>query len=225
LKIAVYGGLNAEILGRQILYYTDCQWTRFLRPKRCDVGIFIGYHTVETIKTIQQLHSPRRKIIMLQGSDWFAMTPKCKQMISQFPVIRVSKNIGLDEYPVFPIPVDTRIFYNFNQRRTKDVLYYCPDDEIYCRDFIDDYIEKHPDDSVTILTGDTKYADMPSVYNVHKTYIRMTTRDAAPKMPYEALLCGCQVWWNRKRVTEIPSEMKMENTIPKLLSFLKEVST
>ncbi|MFX0211212.1 MAG: hypothetical protein ACFFDT_34850 [Candidatus Hodarchaeota archaeon] len=42
-------------------------------------------------------------------------------------------------------------------------------------------------------------------------------------MPYEALLCGCEVLYNDEKITEIPDFMLMENTIPKFISYFERL--
>lgn len=126
------------------------------------------------------------------------------------------------EGSIIPIPIDTNHFIQVeNVERDKDVLYYNPGKEIYRPKWIENYIKNHPNEKITILDGSISYEKMPEIYSQHKKLIRMTTHDGLPKMPYEALLCGCEVWYNGEKITEIPINMKMEHSIPKLIKLLK----
>jgi hypothetical protein len=116
----------------------------------------------------------------------------------------------------------------------RDVLYYCPNPEIYRLNWILNYAEEHPDETITILGHSSSinlpnvrvipgvsYQQMPRLYGMHRRLIRMTTHDGYPKMPYEAILCGLNVVWNGEKVTKVPSEMLMENTIPRIVTLLE----
>ncbi len=145
--------------------------------------------------------------------------------------------VGLGRGKVIPLPVDTRMFRETKNRGEKrDVLYYCPHPEIYRFDWIAKYAVDHPDETITILGSPNlsglpnvkvisrmSYNQMPDFYRMHRRLIRMTTHDGCPKMPYEALLCGLEVMWNGQRVTAVPKEMLMKNTIPRLISILQSL--
>ena len=138
---------------------------------------------------------------------------------------------------IIPIPIDTKLFKKAKYKGEKrDVLYYCPKPKIYRLDWILRYAKENPNEKITVLgcpyeitlpnikvISRWPYYKMPILYSMHRRLIRMTIHDGYPKMLYEALLCGLEVIWNNKRITEVPSEMLMENTIPKLLSILKEL--
>jgi len=118
----------------------------------------------------------------------------------------------------------------------RDVLYYCPNPEVYRLDWILEYAMQHSDETVTIIGSPTTvdlpnvkvipyapYHEMPLLYNMHHRLIRMTTYNGCPKMPYEALLCDLEVIWNGQRIPKVANEMLMENTIPKLISILESL--
>jgi len=138
---------------------------------------------------------------------------------------------------ILPIPIDTRLFKKKDEKVEKrDILYYCPNPKIYRLDWILNYAKHHPDETITII-GPFKNLNlsnvevipevhpnqMPSIYHRHRRLVRMTTQDGYPKMPYEALLCGLKVEWNGQEISEVPSELLMENTIPKLISILSDI--
>lgn len=138
---------------------------------------------------------------------------------------------------IIPIPIDTRMFKEQKYHGEKrGILYYCPDPETYRLEWILDYAKEHPKETVSILGYPNQirrpnvkvvysmpYHKMPELYCMHRRLIRMTTHDGYPKMPYEALLCGLEVSWNNQRITKIPAEMLMENTIPKLISIIENL--
>jgi len=145
---------------------------------------------------------------------------------------------GIEKGCVVPIPVDTKLFVPQKlETEKRDVLYYCPSPIIYRLDWILDYAKEHRDETVTVLGASFNlrhkpsnitfldsfpYFEMPKLYAQHRKLIRMTTYDGCPKMPYEALLCGLEVFRNGKRLKEVPREMLMENTIPKLIKIMEE---
>jgi len=145
--------------------------------------------------------------------------------------------IGLEKGKVVPIPIDTKIFKKLEYKEEKrDILYYCPKPKTYRLQWILQYAREHPNETITILSylysvnlPNVKvipywpYEKMPVLYSMHRRLIRMTTHEGYPKMPYEALLCGLEVIWNNQRTTEVPEEMLMEKTIPKLISILENL--
>jgi len=132
--------------------------------------------------------------------------------------------LNLNKGKVIPIPIDTKIFKKIKYKgKKRDILYYCPKPKIYRLDWIIEYAKEHPRETITILgypylinLPNIKvipywpYEKMPILYSMHQRLIRMTTHDGYPKMPYEA-------------ITQVPPEMLMENTIPKLISILNEI--
>ena len=132
---------------------------------------------------------------------------------------------------IIPIPIKDSLFKlgDKDVSEQRDVLFYCPayNPAIYQERKIRQYIDTLPNETITIIGGQTglsgnweypnvqtinnvKFEDMPNLYRKHKKLIRYTSHDGAPKMIYEALLCGCEVWWNEKRVNSVPNEMYWE---------------
>ena len=193
----------------------------------------------------------RRSVVHIVGSDaftyvrakgrvrrafWTETVRKCDEILYVSEELR--RVMGVGRGRVIPIPVDTRMFRKRRYHgRKRDILYYCPRPDIYRLDWILNYARRHPNETITILGGSYRvrlpnvtviphvpYHEMPKLYWRHRRLIRMTTHDGRPKMPYEALLCGLEVIWNSRRITEVPDEMLMENTIPKLISVLEELA-
>ncbi len=166
-------------------------------------------------------------VVLRLCDEVFYVTEELKQLV------------GLGRGRVIPIPVDTRMFRETGYHGEKRyVLYYCPNPEIYRSDWIAKYAVAHPDETITILgspnlsglsnvkvISHVPYRQMPKLYQMHRRLIRMTTHDGCPKMPYEALLCGLEVMWNGKRVTTVPKEMLMEDTVPRLISILESLKS
>lgn len=163
----------------------------------------------------------------------------CDKIIYCSPELK--RSVGLDG-EVLPIPIDTKIFKPpvkiISDEEKRDVLYYCPDHRptTYKLNWILSYAKKNPNQTITILglkqslpmkniqiVPYVPYEEMPTIYYRHKKLIRMTTHDGAPKMPYEALLCGLEVIWNGRELTRVPTSMLMEKTIPKLITLIKNI--
>ncbi|MEM1547134.1 MAG: hypothetical protein QXP91_11855 [Candidatus Methanomethylicia archaeon] len=212
--------------------------------------IIYGVHLMSLTRHIPFIKLLRKKsLVHIIGSDAFRYSAErglksyiWKLTLNMYDeVLYVSKEvqqlIGLREGRVLPIPIDTRIFRKLKIKGEKrDILYYCPNPKIYRLDWILQYAKEHPDKTITILGYPYlinlpnvkvipywEYEKMPILYNMHRCLIRMTTHDGYPKMPYEALLCGLEVIWNGKKITEVPEEMLMERTIPKLILILESV--
>ncbi len=124
----------------------------------------------------------------------------------------------------FPINVDQFKKARVTWRPDRDVLYYCPGDEsslrIYRLDWILEYARKHPEETITIVGNPASPADhkidlpnvevipfvpqeeMAKLYARHRRLIRMTSQDGLPRMVDEALLCGLEVIFNGRKITE-----------------------
>jgi hypothetical protein len=170
---------------------------------------------------------PGIKIYRPQGSDvlvYLSMFTRHLLNWGKFPLIYASEDLkkvlGLPGY-VIPTPIDTTIFKDYGLERTKDVLYYCRNDrdskEIYQYDRFMELMKETGESYTIVGPGFTYYShhEMPMIYNTHRKLIRFSIHDANPKMPCEALLCGCEVYVNGNRQRHIPEEMLMEKNIPK----------
>lgn len=242
MKVCLIGRVgrgNAEILAIMLRYYNvqvdvknflrhrPPDWSRF---RDYDVTMVVGLGGWNTVPRAEWVHRLCRIpcILLFVGSDAYELTRANRLIVrmSSCQVAYVSDHlrriVGV-EGPVVPIPVDTKMFTELrNVRRDKDVLYYLGiGSSTYRPEWIRHYIREHPSEKITVLSsGEVPYEEMPRVYNQHKSLIRMTTHDGYPKMPYEAFFCGCEVWWNGTRIREVPSEMRMENTIPEFIEVL-----
>lgn len=242
MRVLLIGKGNNEILARMLHNFdadVECEARlsynilKYHNYNCCVIVGFFGRRNVG-IFTMMALLGVSRPIVYIVGSDalkiknsWFFRTMLNLCMFRHARLVYVSEHLR-DELgingEIIPIPIDTSLFKVITTaERSEDVLYYCPkgNEELYRRDWIDAYMREHPNEKVTILDGFVPYEQMPIVYNTHKKLIRMTTRDGVPKMPYEALLCGCKVEYNGVDITEIPDEMKMEVSIPKLMKILE----
>jgi len=192
----------------------------------------------------------KKSLIHIIGSDAYRYT-KTKKSIKKLlwkltlntcnEILYVTKELQqimkIQKGKILPIPIDTKMFKKQEYHGEKrDILYYCPDPDTYRLEWILDYAKKHPNETITVLGYPYQvklpnakvihfipYRKMPQLYHMHRRVIRMTTHDGYPKMPYEALLCGSEVIWNNQRITEVPEEMLMEKTIPKLISILENL--
>ena len=246
------GTLNAEILAQQLRYYgVDAQTFQNIQGpffyKKFDIVYGVGLLRTLTIFLVKFLR--RRCLVHAVGSDvlaylnvrglrrklWNLALYVCDEVL--YVSEGIQEEMGLERGKVVPIPIDTRLFRKSEcEGQRRDVLYYCPNPTIYKLEWILEYAKKHPNETITILGHNqpsdlpnvkvcpfVPYHKMPMLYNAHRCLIRMTTHDGSPKMPYEALLCGLEVFWNGQRITKVPKEMLMENTIPKLIEILKSL--
>ena len=255
MKVFLTGNFNAEILARQLSYY-GVETEVDLPPKvfaSFNLRSFDVIYSVCFMRSIRLVLSSKffRKnyVVHFIGSDALEYASKggfgrkssdmvlrlCDEVF--YVTEELKQLVGLGRGKVIPIPVDTRMFRETGyDGERRDVLYYCPNPEIYRSDWIAKYAVAYPDETITILgsanlsglpnvkvISRVPYHQMPELYQMHRRLIRMTTHDGCPKMPYEALLCGLEVMWNGQRVTTVPKEMLMENTIPKLISVLESL--
>ena len=257
MKVFLTGNFNADILARQLSYYGV--ETKVDLPLKVlasfNVRSFDMIYSVCFMRSIRLVLSSKffRKnyVVHFVGSDALEYVSKrgferkssdmvlrlCDEVL--YVTEELKQLVGLGRGKVIPIPVDTRMFRETGyDGERRDVLYYCPNPEIYRSDWIAKYAVDHPDETITIL-GSPNLSDLPNVkvisrvpydqmakfYQKHRRLIRMTTHDGCPKMPYEALLCGLEVVWNGRRVTNVPNDMLMENTIPRLISILESLSS
>lgn len=252
MRVLLIGTLNAEILAQQLRYYGVNAQTSPKIPhpffyRRFDIVYGVGLLRTTTIFSVKFLR--KRCVVHAVGSDvleyvnagllrrkvWNFALQKCDE------ILYVSKGIqqamGLERGKIIPIPIDTRLFSRSEpESRKRDVLYYCPNPKIYKLKWILKYAKEHPNEKITVLGQNrpisipnvkvcpsVPYHRMPTLYDAHLRLIRMTTHDGFPKMPYEALLCGLEVFWNGQRITKVPKQMLMENTIPQLIAILKSL--
>lgn len=230
------GATNSQILGQMFNHYNvQVEYKEsILTPKnyrKYDAVIIVGCSgsNLRIGEIYSKIGIIKNLVAYVVGTDIHRVGPEgkhshlphSKHVHMLYVTDQLKETVGV-EGPIIPIPINTKHFYLLKLKRQNDILYYCPPNKpVYCPEWIEQYKETHPEEKITILTGKTPYQKMPIVYNTHKKLIRMTKSDGYPKMPYEALLCGCEVWWNDKHITEIPSEMRMENTIPKLIEYLE----
>lgn len=213
--------------------------------------IVYGIHLMSLTRTTPLIKLLNKKsLIHIIGSDAYKYT-KTKKSIKKIlwkltlntcnEILYVTKELKqimtTKKGKIISIPIDTRVFRKQKYHGEKrDILYYCPDPKIYRLEWILDYAKKNPSETITLLGYPYKirlpnvkvirfipYHKMPQLYFMHRRLIRMTTHDGYPKMPYEALLCGLEVTWNNRSMTEVPEEMLMEKTIPKLISILENL--
>jgi len=255
MKVFLTGSLNAEILARQLRYYgVDAQAD--LPLKFLGSSFFRSFDVIYSVCFLRSLTLAfsskslgKKFVVHFIGSDAFEYTVErgfekaisnlilkmCDEIL--YVTDELKQLVGLEKGKVIPIPIDTKMFrqkeYDGEKR---DILYYCPNPEIYRENWIAKYAKDHPEKTISILGSHHSfdlpnvksiphmpYHQMPKVYNMHRCLIRMTIHDGCPKMPYEALLCGLGVIWNGQRVTAVPKEMLMEDTIPKLISILESL--
>lgn len=257
MKIFLTGSFNADILARQLRYY-GVESEAGLPPKFPN-SIFLrnfdfiyGVCFMRSVSLALSSKFLRKNyVVHFIGSDALdyasrrGVEKKSSDIVLRlcdevfYVTAELKQLVGLGRGRVIPIPVDTRMFRETGYHGEKrDVLYYCPNPEIYRSDWIVKYAVDHPNETITILgspnllgmpnvkvISHVPYGQMPKLYQMHHRLIRMTTHDGCPKMPYEALLCGLEVMWNGQRVTTVPKGMLMENTIPRLVSILESLNS
>ena len=238
MKILIMGSGNARSLGRMLSYYgVDVDIIDSIpiipRKKNADISLVMGVWSAQWLLRMQML--PGRKVYRIQGSDAYKMSSATRNTLRLmmlrgdsilYAADNLTKVVGLPG-EVISTPVDTALFYPSEEvtDRSKDVLYYCPKgrEATYRINKLYEYLKAYPTEKFTIIDGKVPHKEMPDLYRSHRKYLRWTTHDANPKMPYEALLCGCEVWFNDERITEVPDFMLMENAIPRFISFFEGI--
>ncbi len=193
---------------------------------------YLTYAT--TLRAFLKYGRGKHIICHVVGSDALELRkslPDLRSLLRDRPNISflyVAENLrdelGL-EGTIAPIPVKDSLFSpQGEQLLGRDTLFYCPDPWLYRADRIQSYIESHANEEITILGAPmglfnqanvkilekVPSASMPALYRGHKRLIRWTRHDGMPKMIFEALLCGCEVYWNDTQVTEVPSSMRWQ---------------
>jgi hypothetical protein len=132
----------------------------------------------------------------------------------------------------FPINVNEFKKARGSVQPDRDTLYYCPGGhfsaKIYRLDWILNHAKKHPEEKITIIGNAASPAHhrinlanvevipfmpqekMPELYAKHRRLIRMTSQDGLPRMLDEALLCGLEVIFNGKKITNTVPERDPE---------------
>ena len=231
MKLLIIGrGIN---LGQMLRYYGVDSVTSetVTNPTKEKFDISITYGAWSSRRVLGSLLLlPGKKIIRLQGSDVYRISSGTKRSLKIAKMMgatllyasqELKDIIGLDG-PVWITPVDTRLFKPApKMEKEVDVLYYYTkgQEETYCLEKFRNQM-RETGESFTILNGSVPIEKMPAVYSRHRKYIRYTTHDANPKMPYEAYLCGCESWDNGRRITHLPDYMDMRKAIPELLEIL-----
>ena len=237
MRVLITGQGNATNLARMLSYYgVDVEMLHPIPlrgiPKSMgefDISLIMGVRWWNIVKSRSL---PGKKIYRFQGTDAHQLDWRERNLLKLLdpPILYASE--GLRELVGLPgeviiTPIDTKIFNSSEDagERPRDVLYYCPHgrEDTYRLDKLEEYLEAHPGEACTIIGGEVPHVKMPDVYISHKKYLRWTTHDANPKMPYEALLCGCEVWYNDERITDVPDYMIMENSIPKFIRFFEAI--
>ena len=164
------------------------------------------------------------KVARVCGSDWYKAllgkrVHRFMLRLLGFNLMYASEElkneVGLKgEVHVNPVNVDH--FYPRDAPRDKEVCYYVGfGRSLYCP-------EKIPI-GATLIDGSIPYEDMPELLSRHKRYVRWTTHDASPKLPYEAFLCGCEVVVNGERLTTVPDYMYSVYQMPRWVEYISRL--
>jgi len=224
MKVLISGMGNPQNLGKMLeIYGIDVSYVDRTRPFiKGSFDIFLVFG-VRPKNVLYALTGPGKKIWRFQGSDGFKPRPFIKLLMKivggniLYASNGLKREVGL-KGEVLATPINTDLFNPVpGVKRDKEVLYYCPggNEEIYQMDLCPE--------GATVLDGSIPYENMPEVYSRHQKYIRWTTHDANPKMPFEALLCGCEVWVNGEQIYEVPDFMLMEKVIPLWIKYLLSI--
>jgi hypothetical protein len=186
-----------------------------------DVVINFGCHLIPLLKLIT---ARGIKVGRLTGTDYYGKLIHRLGILlfSKLPFINFifsSHNIkddsGLDGV-VLHNPVNEKMFYDMGIQRDIAVLYYVNQNrELYREDTV------KPD--WVVIRGEVDYRDMPLLYNRSKVHVRNTLYDSGTKMIYEAFCCGCQVFYNGRRVESVPDFMLSSVEIPKWFDYLESL--
>jgi hypothetical protein len=218
MKVLISGKGNLERLADMLNKYLKVEHVPYCKPFiKGDHDAFIVFG-MRPKNIIYGSTGPGVKVYRFQGSDYYKSRPLTKQIVNLceniiFASEKIKQDSGL-KGKVLRVPVNTDHFYPRDVPRDKEVCYYIP----HKRNIT--YMANKAPKGATIMDGNIPYEKMPYIFSRHKKYVRWTTHDACPKMPYEALLCGCKVWHNGQQITDIPDYMLPEIELPKWVDYL-----
>lgn len=161
------------------------------------------------------------KVARICGSDWHRSVigkrlHRVMLWLSGVHVMYASealkKDVGLNG-EAHVNPVNETHFYPRNVPRSKDVCY-------YVRAGLASYQPELMPVGATLIDGNISYENMPLVLSAHKKYVQYLLYDAASKLPYEALLCGCEVTVNDELLTKVPEYMLTAYQGPRWIQYI-----
>ncbi len=224
-KIAVAGGLGnasraAMMLKKHAPPGVSVSFIGHLKPFTKGYDLILNFST-RPGRILVLLTCGGVKVARVCGSDWHRSIigkrlHRIMLWLSGVHVMYASEDLKKDvrlNGEVYVNPVNEDHFYPRDVPRSKDVCY-------YVRAGLSSYHPERMPVGATVIDGTVSYDDMPLVLSAHKKYVRYILHNAAPKLPYEALLCGCEVIVNDERLTKIPEYMTTAYQAPRWIQYL-----
>ena len=229
-KIAVAGGPGNALRAAMMLKKhappdVSVSFIGHLKPFTTGYDLILNFST-RPGRILMLLTCGGVKVARVCGSDWHRSIigkrfHRIMLWLSGVHIMYASedlkKDVGLNG-EVHVNPVNEDHFYPRNVPRSKDVCY-------YVRDGLASYHPELMPVGATVIDGTISYDDMPLLLSAHKKYVRHILHNAAPKLPYEALLCGCEVTVNDERLTEIPDYMTTVYQAPRWIQYILRLVT
>ena len=226
-SVAIAGSDNASRAAAMLQKYTPPDVTithiETLQPFTTDYDLIINFSTRPGRMLVLRTCSGA-KTARVCGSDWHRSKlgkrlHRIMLRLSGFHIMYASealkKDVGL-RGRVHVNPVNESHFYPRDTPRDKEVCYYVNRGRL----------PYHPElmpEGATLIDGTIPYEEMPMLLSSHKRYERNILHNAAPKLPYEALLCGCEVTVNGERLTTVPKYMLSSYQGPRWIKYIQSL--
>ena len=224
IKVAIAGSDNASRAAAMLRKYAPPDMTithiETLKPFTHDYDLIINFST-RPGRIAVLLTCTGVKVARVCGSDWHRSIlgkelHRAMLWLSGLNIMYASEALKNDVWlkgEVHVNPVNENHFYPRGMPRDKEVCYYVNRGRLT-------YQPELMPDGATLIDGTVPYEDMPDLLSSHKRYIRHTTHDASPKLPYEALLCGCEVWVNGEKLLIVPEYMLTSYQGPRWIKYI-----
>ena len=224
IKVAIAGSDNASRAAAMLQKYTPPDMTithiETLKPFTKEYDLIINFST-RPGRIAVLLTCTGVKVARVCGSDWHRSIlgkelHRAMLWLSGLNIMYASEALKKDVWlsgEVHVNPVNEDHFYPRDVPRDKEVCYYVNRGRA----------PYHPELmplGATLIDGTVPYEEMPLLLSRHKRYERNILHNASPKLPYEALLCGCEVYLNGEKLLTVPEYMLTSYQGPRWIKYI-----
>jgi len=228
-KVAIAGGPGnalraAKMLKKHAPPEVSVSFIGHLKPFTTGYDLIINFST-RPGRMLVLLTCGGVKVARVCGSNWHRSIigkrlHRIMLWLSGFHIMYASEELKKDidlKGEVHVNPVNEDHFYPRDVSRSKDVCY-------YVRDGLASYRPELMPVGATVIDGTVPYEEMPILLSQHKKYVRNILHNASPKLPYEALLCGCEVVVNDEKLTTVPEYMLTSYQAPRWIKYIIDLT-